>query len=115
MTTSRQTLGVSSVPSPGAPSPGFLPHRETGLQYKLLDLGTQTPWIHNLLRHHLTDKNLHTSFFFFNPSIIYVFILVRWVFTAVWAFFSYSDWGLVSSCGTRASLWWLSLVADHRP
>lgn len=43
VTTSRghsgQTLGVCSVPSPGAHSPGFLPRRDTGSQCELLTLG----------------------------------------------------------------------------
>ena len=50
VTTSRghsgQTLGVCSVPSPGAHSPGFLPRRDTGSQCKLLDPGVQTPSAH---------------------------------------------------------------------
>ena len=35
---------------------------------------------------------------------LYLFWLC-WVFIAVWAFSSYGEWGLLSSCGAQVSLW----------
>ena len=49
------------------------------------------------------------------PHLLFMCLFwLCWVFVAVWAFSSFSDWGLVSSCGTRDLLVVASLVAEHR-
>ena len=40
---------------------------------------------------------------FFKEIILFIYFWLRWLFVAVWAFSSCSEWGLLSSCSAQVS------------